>query len=223
MTRLNDTELLILNTALQHGEYAVDAAQYAEDPKRTKALLSLLRGKMIERTTYRPGLPVWKEEGDQRVSLTLSARGLDTLGAAAPVQVAPKPGKAPVAKSQPAEPAATKAAAAKRVPGKTSKSKPIAKAAPKEKPKASARPLKTKATKPGSSAAVLVRAGSKSATMIALLKGKSGASIAELIKATGWQQHSIRGAISGLLKKKLGLEVQSTKTDDGERRYRIEG
>jgi hypothetical protein len=42
------------------------------------------------------------------------------------------------------------------------------------------------------------------------------------VKATGWQQHSVRGVIAGALKKKLGLAVTSKKAEDGERRYWIQ-
>ncbi|WP_209348273.1 DUF3489 domain-containing protein [Pontixanthobacter sp. CEM42] len=53
-----------------------------------------------------------------------------------------------------------------------------------------------------------------------LLKRKNGASIAEMAKATGWQQHSVRGVMAGALKKR-GHSINSEKTD-GLRRYRIE-
>lgn len=53
-----------------------------------------------------------------------------------------------------------------------------------------------------------------------LLKRKNGASIAEMIKATGWQQHSVRGALAGAMKKR-GHKIISKKID-GTRRYRIE-
>jgi hypothetical protein len=62
----------------------------------------------------------------------------------------------------------------------------------------------------------------KLADLIAMLREKRGASIDQLVKATGWQKHSVRGAISGALKKKLGLKVVSEKTDAG-RTYRIVG
>lgn len=54
----------------------------------------------------------------------------------------------------------------------------------------------------------------------ALLKRQEGASIDEMMEATNWQQHSVRGAIAGALKKRLGA-IASTKTD-GVRRYRID-
>jgi len=65
-----------------------------------------------------------------------------------------------------------------------------------------------------------VREGSKLAEMIALLRRREGATIDQKVKATGWQAHSVRGAVSGTLKKKHGLAVTSSKTD-GTRTYRI--
>src|SRR4029077_16099795 len=67
-----------------------------------------------------------------------------------------------------------------------------------------------------------VRPGTKQAQVIDLLRRPQGASIAELVEATGWQQHSVRGVIAGALKKKLGLAVTSKKAEDGERRYWIQ-
>ena len=61
---------------------------------------------------------------------------------------------------------------------------------------------------------------SKIDTLIALVRARGGASIEEIMAATGWQAHSVRGAISGQVRKKLGLEVASDKVD-GLRRYRI--
>ena len=54
----------------------------------------------------------------------------------------------------------------------------------------------------------------------ALLRRTKGASINELMNATGWQHHSVRGFLSGTLVKQKGLKIASEKTD-GERRYRV--
>jgi len=67
-----------------------------------------------------------------------------------------------------------------------------------------------------------VGARTKADTVIALLGRKNGATVPNLIDATGWQPHSIRGFISGTLKKRMGLTVTSDKPANGERRYRIE-
>ena len=66
-----------------------------------------------------------------------------------------------------------------------------------------------------------VRPGTKQALLIDLLKRKTGATIDEIIEATGWQAHSVRGAISGVLKKKLGLAIESEVVEGRGRVYRI--
>jgi hypothetical protein len=66
-----------------------------------------------------------------------------------------------------------------------------------------------------------VRGTGKLATIISLLQTPDGATIDALCAATGWQSHSVRGAIAGSLKRK-GHVVTSLKPGDGPRRYRIE-
>lgn len=67
------------------------------------------------------------------------------------------------------------------------------------------------------------RPGTKQAQLIAMLQAPEGATIAEIAEATSWQHHSIRGAISGSLKKKLGLTVTSEKVAERGRVYRFAG
>jgi hypothetical protein len=62
---------------------------------------------------------------------------------------------------------------------------------------------------------------SKQQRMIGMLHRSEGATIAQLSEAFGWQAHTVRGAISGALKKKLGLTVVSDKPEGGDRVYRI--
>jgi hypothetical protein len=64
------------------------------------------------------------------------------------------------------------------------------------------------------------RSTSKQAQLIALLSVSSGASMAQLTTLTGWQPHTVRGTISGALRKRLGLNVQCG-AEDGVRVYRI--
>jgi hypothetical protein len=69
---------------------------------------------------------------------------------------------------------------------------------------------------------VAIRAGTKQARIIALLQRPEGASIAEIVEATGWQAHSARGMISGALKKKLALPITAEKIEGRGRVYKIE-
>ena len=64
-------------------------------------------------------------------------------------------------------------------------------------------------------------AASKQDKIISLLKRPKGASLADIGKATDWQEHSIRGFMSGTLKKRLNLSIESDKDSRGVRKYRI--
>jgi hypothetical protein len=103
--------------------------------------------------------------------------------------------------------AETKAApAAKKSRKGTKAAKPAVKAAKKGKA----------AKKPATA-----REGCKKAEVLELLRRKGGCTLAEIMKATDWQAHTVRGFISGTLGKKMGLTVASTKSDSGERTYSV--
>ena len=65
------------------------------------------------------------------------------------------------------------------------------------------------------------RPGSKEEQVLQLLKRPKGATLEAIVSATGWQRHTVCGFIAGTLKTKLGLEVESFKTEAGERSYRV--
>jgi len=88
---------------------------------------------------------------------------------------------------------------------------------PKVAKPAKAKASSIKAAKPATEA----REGSKKAIVLELLRRKDGATLAEIAKATDWQNHSIRGFISGTITKKMGLNVESTRVEGGERTYRV--
>jgi Protein of unknown function (DUF3489) len=111
--------------------------------------------------------------------------------------------------------------AEKPKPGKKARVGPKrAHVAPK-KAKAARNAKALKKTPKAAKKAGFVRDGSKAAKIIDLLKRPNGATLTEIMKATDWQAHSVRGFISGSLGKKLGLTVLSTKREDGERVYSI--
>ncbi|HEY2841939.1 MAG TPA: DUF3489 domain-containing protein [Pirellulales bacterium] len=94
----------------------------------------------------------------------------------------------------------------------TKKASPPKKATPAKAPKGA---------KEAGKKAAGSRDGSKASTILDLLKRKDGTTLKELMKATGWQAHSVRGFLSGTIGKKMGLALTSTKAEDGERTYSI--
>jgi hypothetical protein len=98
---------------------------------------------------------------------------------------------------------------------------PVAPAKAKAGKKASPAKKTPKGAKKGGSAKPAGRDGSKNAAILDLLKRPGGVTSKELMKATGWQPHSVRGFLSGTVGKKMGLTVVSTKGEDGERSYSV--
>ena len=101
----------------------------------------------------------------------------------------------------------TKTASPKKAKATSKKTAKAKKTAPKKARK----PTKAKAAK----------SGSKTTIVLDLMRRKEGATLAEIAKATDWQNHSIRGFVSGHVIKKLGMKVESTTSEAGERTYRI--
>ena len=87
---------------------------------------------------------------------------------------------------------------------------------------AAQRPKNQKAAKQAKLAAG-AREGSKAAKVLGLLRRPDGASLKELMRATGWLAHSVRGYLSGTVSKRMGLKLVSAKSEDGERRYSVQG
>ncbi|MCU1326688.1 MAG: hypothetical protein JWN34_2058 [Bryobacterales bacterium] len=90
--------------------------------------------------------------------------------------------------------------------------------APEEAPSKNAAMAEVDAPKPP---ARKTRGGTKTETVLALMKQTGGTSLKIIMEATGWQAHSVRGFISGTLTKKMGLSVVSAKGENGERTYTI--
>jgi transglutaminase/protease-like cytokinesis protein 3 len=144
------------------------------------------------------------------VTAVITAQGACTMTTSAESQTA----SAASAAGQEQKPE-KKASAAPQKPRSAS-----GKAVPGKKPTPAKKTAKT-AKKARSAEAGGAREGSKTARVLDLLKRPGGATLKEIMKATGWQPHSVRGFISGTLGKKMGLTVESTKCEDGGRNYSL--
>lgn len=177
MTKLTDTQLMILSAASQRRDFSVyplpKSVKDADGAKHLKKLLSL---QMIEETEAVGGAPVWREHEDgYNLTLALADEGFKALGLAREIEQETK-----------------------------------------KKPPASKKPASEDKKKAGS-----IGRNTKQAKMIALLQRSKGTTIDELAEATGWQRHSVHGVMSGVLRKKLGLEIISEVSANG-RTYRIQ-
>jgi hypothetical protein len=202
MIKLSDTQAVILSAASQRDDGAVLPLPETLKIKGgavDKVLGSLKAKGLIEHQ----GTP----RGDDPPPLRITRAGLEAIGVepegetptAAPAAEA-NTGATPADSGVPAVETPALATGADSAP-------PPAKGKARSKAKAKAKPGKAApADKP------TPRAGTKQAQMIELLKRPEGATVEQIAAATGWQHHTIRGAISGALKKKLGLNIEATRT-----------
>jgi hypothetical protein len=199
MMKLSETQTAILSAASQRDDGAV--LPLPETLKiKGGAVAKVLRSLKAKGLIDHLGVP----RGDDPPPLRITRAGLEAIGvepedtgndtAPAEADTGATPAEAGVqAVGTPAPATGADGAATPAKKGKPAKGKARAtKAAPAEKP--------------------TPRAGTKQAQMIEMLKRPEGATVEQIAAATGWQRHTVRGAISGALKKKLGLTVEATRT-----------
>jgi len=202
MIKLSDTQAVILSAAAQRDDGAVlplPETLKIKGGALDKVLGSLKAKGLIDHL----GIP----RGDDAPPLRITRAGLEAIGVETEDDVPAGPSAADTA-ATPAEAGVQ----AVEVPAHRTEADSAPTPA-KSRPKA--RGAKAKAAKPGKAAPAekpTPRAGTKQAQMIELLRRPEGATVEQIAKATGWQHHTIRGAISGALKKKLGLTVEATRT-----------
>jgi hypothetical protein len=204
MTRLSDTQLVILSAAAQRDDLSVlplpdsltlkgGALNKVMDSLRNRGLIRVLGGdggpeRVVITSEGMAAIGVEADDDEAMAPADTGTRTAETDGAAdAPASVSEADGGQKRAKTRPAKGKAKKARTSARVT-----SAPGVAGEPSEKP--------------------TPRPGTKQAQMIEMLKRPEGATVEEIAAATGWQHHTIRGAISGALKKKLGLTVEATRT-----------
>jgi hypothetical protein len=215
MLKLTDTQLVILSAASRRNDRGVDLPTNVTDEAVRKAVEELIRAGLLEEVRAKGSL-AWRRDAEAGpMALRITKQGLkavdiedeavatpkETGGRTAPAHKVKAPATQTVATHKRSSVAARKPAGKKHQPGKT-------------KVKAGSKPSRGAATSDKGDP------GSKQSHLIGMLQSPSGATIAAMMKATGWQQHSVRGFLAGVVRKRLKLKLGSKKVD-GVRVYQI--
>jgi Protein of unknown function (DUF3489) len=197
MTKLSDTQAVILSAATQRDDRAV--LPLPETLKLKGGALDKVLGSLKAKGLIdHQGAPF----GDDPPPLRITRAGLQAIG----VETEDDASEG----ATPADTGATSARAGAQAIDAAASATAADGAATRGK-----RKTRAKAAMPaeaGPAAKPTPRVGTKQALLIELLRRPEGATVEQIAAATGWQHHTIRGAISGALKKKLGLTVETTRT-----------
>ena len=217
MTKLSDTQSIILSAAAQRSDGNVlplpGSLRGGAAGKVVNAMLTrgLVREQVTETLTEADAAlnTIWRNEADGRaVLLRITPAGLEAIGVE-------REGGQDDAGTDAADPGPAGEPAATGPSGATEAA--IGSQADRDAAEREAAPAARTAAPAGKT-----REGSKQALLVDMLKRPEGATIAQIVEATGWQPHTVRGAFAGALKKRLGLTVTSEKVE-GTRVYRIAG
>lgn len=195
MPKLNDTQLTILTRAAQREDRTIAALDKRAVTR--DAIIGLLKSKLLATVPKTSDHALWERDKSGRpLGLVITPKGLNAINAdeADQALAANDAPLSPKPASAPRKGVASRGAGKNKTPEAPTDAKP--------------QPAR--------------RPGSKLDAIIKLMRRPKGASIEQMMAETGWQPHSVRGAISGAIKKKLGLAVTSERAGD-ERLYRIAG
>ncbi len=195
MPKLSDTQLVILSAACARADRRVlPLPKSLKGGAASKVIEALVAKGLIEETEAQKGDLVWRDSDDDRRLTLVATPAADAALDGSTTEAAPAVPQRP-AKAKAAKGTATPSAKARKATGTAP-----APATPK------------------------TRTGTKQAQLIAMLKrakGAKGASITEIAETLEWQPHTIRGALTSALKKKLGLTIVSEPHETRGRVYRI--
>lgn len=176
MTKLTDSQLILLSRAAQHAEGVVEDAGSMNAGAASKVARALIRRKLMREIRAKPGRPIWRRDDNDRTwSLVITKVGRTVIG----VDEEPQQSGEQAVSTEVAEPHSTTHCV------RTSQ----------------------------------LRAGSKLAMIVDLMRTVDGASISSLMEATGWLPHSTRAALTGL--RKRGLTIEKTQCQGEPTIYRV--
>jgi hypothetical protein len=189
MTKLTDTQLIVLSSAAQHDEGLATRPANLNAAAAMKVASSLIDKGLVREIRAKADAPVWHENDDGRFALKITRVGREAIGVEDDEEQHAAQSSAGTGASKP----------------KNSASKAAGKKGAKT-PSARTKAARGKTAGDAESSSAQVRAGSKQAKIIELMKRTKGATLDEMVKATDWLPHTIRAALTGLRKRGFALE-----------------
>jgi hypothetical protein len=182
MTKLSDTQLMMLSKASQREDRAVECPSSLKGGALKAVVIKLLDRGLVNEVAARRGMPSWRQDDDRgSFALVITRAGLKAIGADTGEAEADEP-RLPDGETE--APHAQPKGRGTRESGRVAPSAPPA--------------AGTKSAE--------FRAGSKQALILSMLQRKTGANLADLVSATGWLPHTTRAALTGLRKRGYVLE-----------------
>jgi hypothetical protein len=202
MTKLTDTQLIVLSSAAKHAEGLATRPINLNAAAAMKVASSLITKGLAREIRAKADAPVWLENDDGRFALKITKSGREAIGVEDEEQ-------------QPASSPATQAASKPKKSGsKAPAKKDVVKA-----PTAPSKAARGKTAGNAESSPAQIREGSKQAKIVELMKRAKGATLDELVEATDWLPHTTRAALTGL--RKRGLVIERVRDEAKGSVYRI--
>jgi hypothetical protein len=204
MTKLTDTQLIVLSSAAQHDEGLAKRPANLNAAAAAKVASSLIAKGLVREIRVKADAPVWHENEDGRFALKITRAGREAIG----VDDEEEPHAASASASTDASNSSKKSgskAAGKKDAAKT--------------PTAHRKVARNRTAGDAASSCGQIRAGSKQAKIIELMKRAKGATLDEMVEATDWLPHTTRAALTGL--RKRGFSLERIKDDARGSVYRI--